>query len=365
MSFRGRASYVNLSRYSELTEKTCRRWFGKRLDFIEFNQLGLSEVIPSSADLIAVIDASFVAKSGDKTQGLGRFYNSKAGKAEKGLEISTLAVVDVTYNTAYHLSTRQTLPKVKGSKESRVDDYLQHFQADCHVLPKTIRYLVTDAYYSQQRFTQGVLACDYQHTGKLRSDANLRYLYTGEQKAKGRSKRYDGKLRVGDISRLVFIGECDDGKLYSAVVNCVILKRDIRIVSLCKKNKTGIAYTLLFSTDTDINPLTLYRYYKARFQIECLFRDAKQFTGLCDCQARSDSSLHSHFNACFTALNLIKWHDRQLSPNRKPISVSSWKNRFFNQLLIERIYANSAIDLSSIKSSPLYQQLCNFGVVSW
>jgi hypothetical protein len=167
--------------------------------------------------------------------------------------------------------------------------------------------------------------------------ANLRYLFTGEQKTKARPKHYDGKMVVGDIKHLTFVGEHEDCKLYSAVVNCVILKRDSRIVYLCNK---------------------------ARFQIEFLFRDAKQFTGLCDCQARSESALHSHFNACFTALNLIKWHDRQLAPTRKPISVSSWKNRFFNQLLIDRIYLNSAIDLSLIKSSPFYQQLCNFGVVS-
>jgi hypothetical protein len=43
--------------------------------------------------------------SGKHTYGLDRFYNSKPGKAEKGLEISTLALVDVTDNTAYNLST--------------------------------------------------------------------------------------------------------------------------------------------------------------------------------------------------------------------------------------------------------------------
>jgi hypothetical protein len=64
---------------------------------------------------------------------------------------------------------------------------------------------------------------------------------------------------------------------------------------------------VLFSTDTELNALALHRYYKAQFQIAFLFRDAKQFTGLGDCQARSEPALHSHFNACFTALNLIKW----------------------------------------------------------
>ena len=119
MSFRGRATYVNLSRYSEIHEKTYRRWFEKRLNFIEFNQLGISDMVTASAEQIAVMDASFVAKSGDKTHGLGKFYNSKQGKAEKGLEIWTLAVVDVTYNTAYHLSTRQTTPTAKARRLGR------------------------------------------------------------------------------------------------------------------------------------------------------------------------------------------------------------------------------------------------------
>ncbi|MCF7987683.1 MAG: hypothetical protein K9L60_08965, partial [Methylovulum sp.] len=71
-----------------------------------------------------------------------------------------------------------------------------------------------------------------------------------------------------------------------------------------------------------------------------------------------------HFNACFTALNLIKWQDRQLSPQRKPISVSSWKHMFFNRLMIERISSSFALDLSLIKSSPLYEELCNFGAIA-
>jgi hypothetical protein len=45
----------------------------------------------------AVLDASFMEKSGEKMGGLGKFYNSKQGKAEKGLEISTLAVIDADY----------------------------------------------------------------------------------------------------------------------------------------------------------------------------------------------------------------------------------------------------------------------------
>ena len=50
----------------------------------------------------------------------------------------------------------------------------------------------------------------------------------------------------------------------------------------------------------------VYYNYRARFQIEFLFRDAKQFTGLCDCQARDQARLDFHFYASLTTLNLAK-----------------------------------------------------------
>lgn len=43
---------------------------------------------------------------------------------------------------------------------------------------------------------------------------------------------------------------------------------------------------VLASTDTAPEGKELYRLYRVRFQIEFSFRDAKQFTGLLNCQAR-------------------------------------------------------------------------------
>ena len=72
------------------------------------------------------------------------------------------------------------------------------------------------------------------------------------------------------------------------------------------------------STDTDLDAHTLYRGYKARFQIEFLFRDAKQFTSLNACQATPDlirGKLHVHFNASMSTLTLDKLEARQQSGN--------------------------------------------------
>lgn len=292
------------------------------MPFNTLNQIGNEHTIPKTAHVIAALDCSFVNKSGTKTYGLGKFWDGKQGKAEIGLEISTLAVVDVDYNTAYHVSTRQTTPET-AKEETRVHDYVRHFNADCRFLPPNVRHIVTDAYYTKQLITNAILEMNYHQIGKMRCDANLRYLYQGEQKSKGRPKQYDGKVTFEDISRLDYVATQDNVTLYTAVVNSVNLKRNVRIVYLVKKQHDKSSTAILFSTDMALDALTIYRYYQARFQIEFLFRDAKQFTGLCDSQSRSHEALHNHFNASFTALNLIKWLDREKSSSRHPISVVS------------------------------------------
>ena len=42
-----------------------------------------------------------------------------------------------------------------------------------------------------------------------------------------------------------------------------------------------------------------------------VFREAKQFTGLADCQARDAQKLAFHFNVSLTALNTAKWEQYQ------------------------------------------------------
>ncbi len=112
--------------------------------------------------------------------------------------------------------------------------------------------------------------------------------------------------------------------------------------------------------------MAIYRFYKARFQIEFLFRDAKQFTGLSDCQARCKEALDFHFNATMTALNLIKLEDRQLAPDsdRCIISLLSWKIRKFNEHLLKRFSDMLELDFSSIKSIPAYETLRNYGAIA-
>jgi hypothetical protein len=127
---------------------------------------------------------------------------------------------------------------------------------------------------------------------KLRKDADLTYLYTGKiSKGRGRKKQYDGKMDCKQIDKSRFELCCidEDSYVYTTVVRSKILKRNIRIayVEYIKNN----SYSIIFSTDTKLGGDFIYRYYKARFQIEFLFRDSKQYTGLNNCQAEVKTSL--------------------------------------------------------------------------
>ena len=141
---------------------------------------------------------------------------------------------------------------------------------------------------SLYKWVSGVVQLGLHTIGKLRCDANLKFLYTGPQKTRGRRRRYASKVDLNDPSPFEFVETIDDGiELYTAVVWSVSLKRRIRLVYLLKEQAGKCSYVVLFSTDLDIDPQMLYRCYSARFQIEFIFRDGRQFTGLADCQARS------------------------------------------------------------------------------
>ena len=364
----GHATFRNLSRYSVYHERTFARWYASDFDFVALNKAAIIHVIPPEHAQALVIDASFVSKSGKKTSGLDRFWNGSHRRTEKGLELSALAWLDITDNCAYCLSAEQTPPtdKTTASEATRIDVYLEQLArvvSEHHL--RHLRYVITDGYDSKQKFLRGVRALGLEHIGKLRLDANLRYLYAGPQRpGPGRPKTYDGKVHWANLTQWEKVATDDDDiVLYYQVLNHIQFQRNLRVVLVVDtKNKRK---AVLFSTDLNLDALPIYRYYKARFQIEFLFRDAKQFTGLTDCQARSQAKLHLHFNASLSAVTLAKLDVRQQhGDTTAAFSMASLKRRAFNQHLIERISQHLAEGHSLEKSSPDYEELCNYGTIT-
>ena len=267
----GHATFRNLSRYSPYHERTFSRWYDRDFDWVSLNKAAITEVVPPEHAQALVMDASFVPKSGKTTYGLDRFWNGSHSRPDKGLEISTLAWLAITGHCAYCLSVEQTPPSgaTPAPEATRMDGYLAQLTRVVTAQDLSfLRYVVTDGYYSKQKFVAGVRAVGLHQIGKLRADANLRYLYQGPQRpGPGRHKPYDGKVTWSDLSRFERLGTDDEHiVLYHQVVNHVQFKCHLQVVVVVDTQHNR--YAVLFSTDVDLDALTLYWYYKARFQIE-------------------------------------------------------------------------------------------------
>ncbi len=96
-----RINFLNLSRHSSLNERTYRRGFRRKFDFVRFNQHLIQRAIAVQSEKAFAQDASFSRKSGKQTFGLDKFWNGTASRAEKGLEVSLISLVDVRLNQSF------------------------------------------------------------------------------------------------------------------------------------------------------------------------------------------------------------------------------------------------------------------------
>jgi hypothetical protein len=377
LALRGRVTGRNLSRYCEYAERTIARQFRAPFDWPDFHQRVITIALDPRSALISAQDASFMPKSGKQTFGLGYFFNGCANRAEPGLEISTLAVVDVTRRCAFTLAVAQTPPgnadrkKDKRVEETRRDFYQHQLHAQRHRLPATIRYHCVDGYFAKQKYMAEVVALQLHPITKLRPDANCVFLYTGPHlKRRGRRRKYDGKVNFHDLSRFEALGTLADKphiNLYTALVWHVSLKRQLRLVVLVnRKEATKPRYIVWASTDLALDGHKLVELYVARFQIEFLFRDSKQFSGLTDCQSRAESVLDFHFNAALATLNLARAEELRAQPTLKPhvFSMASWKQRHFNERLLDVFIDNLALDPMWVKNHPSYEELSTYGAIA-
>jgi DDE superfamily endonuclease len=372
---RGRVNFRNLSRYCDYAERTIARQFREPFDWPDFHQRVLMTALDPRSELVSAHDASFIPKSGKQTFGLGHFFNGCASRAERGLEISTLAVVDVTRRCAFTLAAAQTPPGEDATKtaqeETRVDFYTQQLRAHRHRLPPRITYHCVDGYYAKKKYIDEVFRLDLHAITKLRSDADCMFLYTGPHpKRRGARRTYAGKVNFQDLSRFEDLGTMEDAPhlhLYTAVVWHKTLKRRLRLVVLLnQKDPAKPRFLVLGSTDPELNGRKLVELYAARFQIEFLFRDSKQFTGLLDCQARAAAALDFHFNASLATLNLVRAEDLGRQQGQEPhvFSMASWKQCQFNERLLDLFMENLALDPTWVKNHACYEELRAYGAIA-
>jgi Transposase DDE domain. len=357
---RGRVNFTNMARYSAFREQTFRRHFRKAFRWIALNLTMLRLRRHPREPLIGVFDCTFVPKSGTESYGLGRFFSSAAGRPERGQEVSILGVVATESREAFGIDATQTPASLSGSDSSAehslaehslaehssagyssVDFYIEQIQDLQGPLAEMgVSYWVGDGFYAKRKVFRAVTEMDGDLVTRLRSDANLRYLYTGPRKqGPGAPKLYDGKINFDCPdqieSRFEEVGRLPDRahvEVWTTVANSPHFKRSLRIVLL--RNSCTDRSLLLCSTDTEQAAEEVVRYYRLRYQIEFVIRDAKQHTGLTHCQARSQEKIDFHLNMSIAGVNLLR-----LMAGKAGCSLRTYRRMAYNRFLTGRLFS--------------------------
>jgi hypothetical protein len=365
MSIRGRINFLQLARYGKYKEQRYRQQFEKRFDFLAFNkELTLSQ---GSGRYAIAFDPSYVSKSGKETPGVGWYWSGCANRAKWGLEIGGLAAIDIDNHTAFHLEAVQTL----NSDDQNLSDWYAGVISERKDTLKSIsKYLVADAWFSKKSFTDQVISSGMHLVSRLRDDADLRYLCTEIPTGKrGRPRKYTGKINIDNIDKdyFTYISLDEESTIFAAKVYSKALRRNIMLVHVTYSKTNGKdARKLYFSTDISMDPNDVLLYYHSRFQIEFLYRDGKQHTGLGDSQARSENKLHFQFNASLTSINIAKTiHWLSIPKNeRGAFSMADIKTMNHNILMLNRFFDVFGVSPYSAKNQKYFKELILYGTMA-
>jgi hypothetical protein len=215
----GHATLRHLSRDSPSHERTFSHWYASSFDVVSLKKAAIPAVMPPAHAQAVVIDASFVPKRGQKTYGLDRFWNGSQSRTEKGLDISTVAWLDLTANCASCLGIEQVPPPATSpdAEATRLDGSLEQLT---HVVSAPhqsyLRGVVIDGSDSTQQCLGGVRALGLDQIGTRRLDANLCCLSQGpKHPGPGRSTTSDSQVHWNELRRFENVETDDDNIVFS------------------------------------------------------------------------------------------------------------------------------------------------------
>lgn len=369
----GRVNALSFSRYSGLNERTFRRWMHRALPWHRLCVTLLHILMGCGAinrHLILTIDATFIPKAGRETYGLGKFWNSCAGRAQRGLELSCIALMTSVGHHVFPISVRQTRPKKE--KQDRLEQYLDQLRALYRLqrswLSAHVCIAVADGQYAKKMFFDFFADEGVAFVTKLAVNANLLIPFTGTHpKRRGKRRKWEKKVDFRDFTGWTPVPGEDNEQVWTKVVWAPHFTRFLRVVVIQRLDKRGqvLGHVVLCCTDTTKPAEHIRALYSARFQLEFVFRDAKQHAALTTGQMRSKKALENHWNAAFLTVSLVRAEQllQQTARTGRPasslvFSMEDAKRRAFNVLFASRILANLALshrfpELENDPSRPL------------
>lgn len=360
-----RANFKQMARWSKRNEGTIHNWFGSDLELIDFQRSLIDK--NGSGSYCTLFDPSYLPKSGKCTPGLGRYWSGQAGAVKRGLELGAFAVGDVEHHTAFHLSASMTpsQSELKALGKTLMGHYVSLVadrKADIHHFGS---FLAVDGYFGVAPFVSPVTQMGIEVISCLKSNSVLHYVPVAQSGKKGRGRPRIKGAKVDwsnvDEAALPLVAQDEDKRVRSGRAWVKCLRRVVMLVAVEYLRPDGSVqcHKLYFCTDSEKDWEWILERYSLRFQIEFLFRDAKQFTGLTHCQSTNQTKFQNHVNLALGAVSVAKvahWLT-QSKDQRGPFSMAELKTYYHNLALLERFSVALNLNPTEIKNNPRIKEL--------
>ena len=359
-----RVNFTQLAGLGFHHDSTYHDWFSRDLGIKTFNMDLIQR--HGSGDYFVIFDPSFLPKSGKKTPHLGWFWSGSAKSAKRGLEIGGFAVCDLGHHTAFHLNASLTPapPELKKENRTLVEHYVLEVGKNREAIAQFGNKLAVDGYFGIQTFVAPVVAMGIELVSRLRANAVVFYPPNlPAKRGPGRPPKKGGRIDWQNIDedRLPIVFLDDEKRVRSGLAYVKSLKRMVLllVVEFLRPDGSVAARKHLFSTNLLADPLQTLQTYGGRFQIEFLFRDAKQFTGLSHCQSRDKNKLENHINLSLTAVSVanIAHHLNDQLETKQPFSMNQIKEYYHIEYLLDRFSVALGLNPIETKNNPRIKSL--------
>lgn len=232
-----------------------------------------------------------------------------------------------------------------------------------------LKYVALDGHFGNYPSAFMVRQTNLHLISKLRYDAGLYPAFEGEHKGPGAKPKYGPKIDVRHMDARYFKTTSTEDNLRTDTYQGQFYNKEfafsLNVVIILKTNleTQAQAHVILFTTDLELAYDKIVKFYSLRFQIEFVFRDAKQHWGLEDFMNVSQTAVTNAANLAFFMVSFsyaLLQPCRQQNPDYGILDLKSCYRGYR--------YASETIKLLPEKPDPIllatiFQQIARLGAI--
>lgn len=350
---------LGLSRWSEEggSYRTITRFFSSKIDWSSINWFFMKEHLVSKEKVYLMAgDEVVVSKSGKKSYGLDRFYSSIINKPIKSLAFLNLSLIDVEKRVAYPLATEQIIKEnadgcikyKKSNKESNSSTYLEFVKSTINSTLGMINghikvdYFLFDGAMGYDEAVEMVKECGINIISKLRKDSLLCFPDIKPYQGRGRPRKYGEDINYNNLPKEHLKETTTDKNIVTKIYQMKMLHRkfthplNVVIIKKFNTQTKKSAQVTLFSSDLDLAYDKIIDYYSLRFQIEFVFRDAKQYWGMEDFMNINQNPINNWANLSTFMVNFS--HALRQNIKMKEMSILDLKAHYHGLKYLKKVF---------------------------